>query len=330
MLPRYLRTFLLIALAISALTACGKPNSSPAATQATAVSQAIEQIGETLPIVDQNPVANPSSKEIAPFSLPLDAELPRGETYASMDWSVTEATIDNTVISLFDSDKRTDKYRAARITLRIKNPLSRYASIDSNIVRLRLADQKLYNPDDSRPLDLPEGNAETESKLVFRVPADATWQGATLMIGEAHKEPAELPLEGPAPKPAFPAALPNGAVASAQKADYSIMGAALDLDHRGERIAEGKRFLAITMRVTYNGTANMAVSKDTFRLLIDDAPMAPIDSMMEVVAPNSSQEGEVVFEIPASATSATLQVGEAGQGETAKIPLDLTATAASK
>ena len=330
MLPRYLRTFLLIALLASALTACGKTSPSPAASQPTAVSQAVEQINETLPIVEENPVANPSSKEIAPFSLPLEAELPRGVRYASMNWSVTQATIDNTVISLFDSDKRTDKYRAARITLRITNPLSRYASIDSNIVRLRLGDAKLYKPDDSRPLDLPEGNEETESKLVFRVPADTTWQGAALVITEAHKEPAELPLEGPAPKPAFPAALPGGAAASAQKADYSIIEAALDLDHRGKRIAEGKRFLAITMRVTYNGKVNLAVSKDNFRLLIDDAPMAPIDSMMEVVAANSSKDGKVVFEIPVSATSVTLQVGEAGQGETATIPLDLAATAANK
>jgi hypothetical protein len=283
---------------------------------------------ENLPVADANP--NPSSKEIEPFMLPLDAELPRGVTYASMDWAVTQAMIDNTVISLFKSDKRTDKYRAARITLQMKNPLSRYASVDSNVVRLRLADGKLYKPDESRPLDLPEGNAETESQLVFRVPVDATWQGAALVISEANKEPAELPLEGPAPKPMFPMALPGSGSASAQKADYSIVKAALDLDYRGKRIVEGKRYLAMTMRVTYKGTANMAVSKDNFRLLIDDAPMAPIDSMMEVVAPNSSQEGMVVFEIPASATSAMLQVGEAGQGETAKMPLDLAATAASR
>jgi len=330
MLPRYLRTFLLIALLASALTACGKSSSSPAASQVTAVSQAIEQIGETLPIVDENPIATPSSQEIAPFSLPLEAELPRRVTYASMDWSVTQATIDNTVISLFDSDKRTDKYRAARITLRINNPLSRYASIDSNIMQLRLGDGKLYKPDDSQPLDLPEGNEATESKLVFHVPADATWQGAALVIRETHKEPAELLLDGPAPKPAFPAALPGGAAASAQKTDYNILEAALDLDHRGERIAEGKRFLAITMRVIYNGKVNLAVSGDNFRLLIDDAPMAPIDSMIEVVDANSSKDGTVVFEIPAGATGATLQVGEASQGETAKIPLDLATAVASK
>jgi hypothetical protein len=65
-------------------------------------------------------------------------------------------------------------------------------------------------------------------------------------------------------------------------------------------------------------------------LLIDNAPMAPIDSMMEVVAANSSKDGKVVFEIPSGATSATLQVGQVGQGETTKIPLDLVMTVASK
>src|SRR5262249_40550994 len=245
-------------------------------------------------------------------------------------WAITEAVIDNTVISLFDSNKRTEAYRAARITLRIKNPLSRYASIDRDIVRLRLGDGKLYQPDDSTPVDLPAGNAETTTKLAVRVPADATWQGAALVIGEAHKEPAELALEGPAPKQAFPAELPGGATATAQKTNYSVVSAVLDLDYNGERIVQGKRFLALTMRVTFNGQPNLGVTNNNFRLLVDGAPMAPISSMTEVVDANSSKDGEVVFEVPASATKAMLQVGEAGQGETAKIPLDLLATAASR
>src|SRR5262249_36331842 len=270
---RYARKYLPIALLVSALTACGQSGASRPAEQPTAVSQEVAPTPEALPTIDENPLAG--SSDIAPFKLPLDAPLPRGAAYASMDWVITEAMIDNTMISLFDSNKRTDAYRAARITLRIKNPLSGYASIDHDIVRLRLGDGKSYQPDDSTPLDLPQGNAETTTKLAFRVPADATWQGAALVIGEAHKEPAELALEGPAPKPAFPAELPGGATATAQKTDYSVVSAALDLDYNGERIVQGKRFLALTMRVTFNGQPNLGVTKDNFRLLVDGAPMAP-------------------------------------------------------
>jgi hypothetical protein len=330
MLSRYAWKYLPIALLVSASTACGQFGSSRPAEQPTAVSQEVAPTREALPAIDENPPSGSSRADIAPFKLPLDAPLPRGVAYASMDWSITEAVIDNTVISLFGSDKRTDDYRAARITLRIKNPLSRYASIDRDLVRLRLGDGKLYQPDDSTPVDLPEGNAETATKLAFRIPADATWQDAALVIGEAHKEPAELALEGPAPKQAFPAELPSGATATAQKTDYRVVSAALDLDYDGKRIAHGKRFLALTMRITFNGQPNLAVTNGNFRLLVDGAPMAPITSMIEVVDANSAKDGEVVFEVPASATKATLQVGEAGQGETAKIPLDLAATAGSR
>jgi hypothetical protein len=103
---------------------------------------------------------------------------------------------------------------------------------------------------------------------------------------------------------------------------------ALGLDYRGKRIAEGNRYLALTMRVTFNGKPNQAVTGDNFRLMVDSAPVAPIDSMLEVVDANSAKDGEaVVFEIPANAGNLALQIGEAGAGETAQIPLDMATTA---
>ncbi|HEU5098999.1 MAG TPA: hypothetical protein VFU22_08270 [Roseiflexaceae bacterium] len=333
MRSRYLRTVLMTALLAGALAACGRSTDAQPAERPTAASVEIAPDSDALEMAEaiasgESPAS--SSTEIAPFSLPLDAQLPRGVTYASMDWSITEAKIDNTIISLFGSDKRTDEYRAARMMLSIDNPLSRYASIDRDIVRLRLGDGQIYKPDSSTMVDLPEGHDQTVSRLVFRVPADATWKDAALVIGEAGREPAELMLEGPAPEQEFPAALASGASATAQETEYMIMAAALDLDHHDDRAEQGKRFLALDMRVTFNGKPNLALTGDHFRLMLDGAPIAPVESMIELVDANSAKEGQVVFEVPASATAAMLQVGEAGEGETAQIPLDLMAAMAGR
>jgi hypothetical protein len=40
---------------------------------------------------------------------------------------------------------------------------------------------------------------------------------------------------------------------------------------------------------------------------------------------SSATESEVVFVVPAAATSVELQVGEVGRGETAKLPISLKA-----
>jgi hypothetical protein len=334
MFSRYIRTFLVALLTISALAACGRTAVPQPAPEPTAVSQETAEINEAIEAVEdlqeitENPLGG-SSEEIEPFELPLDAALPRSVTYANLEWTVTEATIDNTKISLFQTDKRTDEYHAAHITLEVKNPLIGYMSLDSGLLRLRMGGE-MYEPDESRPLDMPRGGEDRESHLVFRVPLDATWQGAALVIAESGKVPAELVLDGPAPEREFPMALGSGATATTQETDYKIMSAVLGLDYRGKRIEEGKRYLALTMRVTFNGQPNLAVTGENFRLLVDGAPMAPIDSIIEVIDPNSFKEGEVVFEIPASVTQAALQVGETAQGETAQIPLDLAAAMASR
>jgi len=55
----------------------------------------------------------------------------------------------------------------------------------------------------------------------------------------------------------------------------------------------------------------------SFRLLVDGVLQAPINDLDEVVASNSSQEGEVEFVVPSNVSTVRLQMGDVGEGKPA-------------
>ena len=59
----------------------------------------------------------------------------------------------------------------------------------------------------------------------------------------------------------------------------------------------------------------------SYRLLVDDVPRAPTNSLNEVVAGESAKEGEVVFELPVSVKDVVLQISSGD--ERSRIPLTL-------
>lgn len=321
---RMTRKLLLPALLAGALAACGQSSTPAALEKLPQISEEIQQGAEAAQPAKPSQPAKPAADAIAPFELPLESALPRGITYASLEWTVSAAVIDNHAISLFGgSDKRTDKYRAARITLKVKNPLTGFTKLESDVVKLRLGDGKLYEADETGRVQLPGGNAETESKLIFRVPVDATWQGAQLVISESKKIPAELPLEGAPPAAAYPMALSARGEATAEKVVYTILDASLDLDLHAQRAKEGQRFLKLKVRVQNNSTGGggLPLGDDFFRLVVDGAPLAPADDLSQLIKPGSAYEALVVFAVPADLTAAELRVGEGSAA--AAIPLTL-------
>ena len=61
----------------------------------------------------------------------------------------------------------------------------------------------------------------------------------------------------------------------------------------------------------------------SFRLLVDGVPLAPNNSLNELVESNSGKEGVVEFVIPDTVHDVGLQVGEVGEGKPAlPIPLN--------
>ena len=107
---------------------------------------------------------------------------------------------------------------------------------------------------------------------------------------------------------------------------YKLLSATLDLDNETQRVAAGKRYLKIAMRLINTGNKyGIAVGPSLFRLTVDGVPLAPETAPIEAVALNASLEGNVVFVVPAAATSAELQLGEVTNDSTqfVKVTLDL-------
>jgi hypothetical protein len=119
-------------------------------------------------------------------------------------------------------------------------------------------------------------------------------------------------------------ALPAGMEAKLRKCAscgelvYKILSARL------EPYNSEKRALRFTVRFTNNDRFPENFWDNSFRLLIDDVPRAPISNLNELVEGQSAKEGDVVFEVPTTENQVVLQIS--ANDDTTKIPFDLTAT----
>ena len=81
--------------------------------------------------------------------------------------------------------------------------------------------------------------------------------------------------------------------------------------------------LRFTVRMTNNRGYPDNFWDNSFRLLVDGMPRAPIDELNKLVDGHSAEDGEVVFVIPAATQSTVLQVRH--EDESTAIPVDLSA-----
>lgn len=319
----YSKRSICAAIALAAiLTACG--SSAPKDKDQEAANQFLKDI-----LGQAAPSAVTQQSTVTPINRVLEGSLPRKLTYASMQITVTKAVISNKYpgLTLTGNDRYLADKAFASIDVTATNPLTRdQASVEVRAISLHLGDGKVYPSSDAafswtgrvRP------QATEEGQLVFPVPPDATWAGAKLVIKEPGKEPGTLVLDGTAPPPQYPANLPPGGEATAQDLRYTVITGAVDLDADGKRVDLGKRFLKLVLRVTSNKPRyDQLVSGENFRVMAGGVPLAPIRFPIEALKAQSALEGEVLFMVPANATSVQLQVGEIGQGGTAIIPIDL-------
>lgn len=263
---------------------------------------------------------------VTPISRPLEGTLPRQAQYADVQFKVDRATISNqTPFSFGDSPEYSRDQGYAYLDLSITNPASDDVFFDSGLADLKLGD-RIY-AESGGWADSLAAQSSKDARWVFEVPMDAEWESAELILAEPGKEPARLPLTGPVPAAAYPIQLEAGGEATAQEVTYRILSAVIDLDGKGKRADEGKRYLLLEMRFANKSTfaGGFALIPDDFRLMVDGAPLAPIEAPIEVLPASSTLEGEVLFELPASATGVQLQVGEVGKGDTALIPIELPA-----
>jgi hypothetical protein len=257
---------------------------------------------------------------------PLQGTLPREVRYAGLDLKVNGATVTNQVP---DNPSQAPRYRSdqayAVLDLLVTNPLTTETIyLDSDVVRLELAGGKSY-PESSGWSGGVERQSSGDARLVFNVPYAATLKGAKLILQGAGKQPATLPLDGPAPDAQYPIKLASGERATVGTANYTVLSAALDLDADGKRADAGKRFLLLKTRVenTSDFRGGMTLGGDNFRLVVDGVPLAPDVSPSTVIDAKSAVEGDVVFSVPETATKADLQVGEVGREQPVTIGINL-------
>lgn len=96
---------------------------------------------------------------------------------------------------------------------------------------------------------------------------------------------------------------------------YKILTAQIDNKNTG------KLSLKFAVRLTNTGRSDLGFWSDSFRLVIDGVPRAPINFLNTSVEPRSAKEGEVIFEMPDTVGSLVLSV--ANGEDTANIPISL-------
>lgn len=139
-------------------------------------------------------------------------------------------------------------------------------------------------------------------------------------------------------KPSASATTPEAAPAASNDIKYSVtfpsgtevtfrnnrgQGSYKILAAQVERRSVKKLALKFTIRLTNNGPSDMGFWSDSFRLLVDGVPRAPVSRLNDAVDARSAKESDVEFEAPNTAKSLALQVLVGDKDEPAEIPITL-------
>jgi hypothetical protein len=285
-----------------------------------AVPLACKQIGS----LSSNSNSNGGATAAAtPFERPLQLTETRTLKYANLQFTLTKAVISNRVAN--DQPQDNANLALADITFSVVNTLKDGVTIRSAVWQLKLGDGSVYK----RPYEDNFAPRDTKERMIsFRVPPSSEWKGAQLTLDEQDKEPGTLALDGPAPPQQYPTKLASGDETTTKEPvmTYTILAATVDVDGAGQRVALGKRYLNLSVRVANKeaGGGGGVYLPEFFRLMIDGVPSAP-ENMSEnnIVNGQSSQDVTLSFVIPASATKVELEVGRPEIQQTARIPIAL-------
>jgi hypothetical protein len=257
----------------------------------------------------------------SPFERPLQLTQPRTFSYANLQFTLTKAVISNRVAN--DQPQDNTNLALADITFSVVNTLKDGVAIRSALWQLKLGDGSVYK----QPYEDNFAPRDTKDRMIsFRVPPSAEWKGAQLTLDEQDKQPATLALDGPTQPQQYPDKLASGAETTTKEPvmTYTILSAAVDVDGAGKRVALGKRYLNLSVRVANKESGGGgAFLPEFFRLIVDGNPSAPENMDNSVVNGQSSQEVTMSFVVPEGATKVELEVGKPDIQETARIPIAL-------
>jgi hypothetical protein len=131
----------------------------------------------------------------------------------------------------------------------------------------------------------------------------------------------ESPAKGTAPSgKAVAIALPASSEVKLDSGDTVIRILKVELEPYNSE----KKALKFNVRYTNNGRYDANFWERSFRLLVDDIPQPPTNSLNEIVAGNSAKTADVIFEIPVAVNQVVLQI--IGHTDKTQIPVPLTPT----
>lgn len=106
-------------------------------------------------------------------------------------------------------------------------------------------------------------------------------------------------------------AIPEDAIIHTRTATYRLLSGHV------EPAGPGRIMLRIGVRMTNESTVAANFWSASFRLVVRDELLPPVNLLNEVVEAASSKTGDLIFQLPASTTEVGLQMGDVGPGKPA-------------
>jgi hypothetical protein len=319
-----------VAVLVAACTASGAgpdgaldgptPGASASPTPSAAASPAVE--------------AAPSSAEASAVAVePDDGVLPRTMRYGTLGWTVTDAVITNQDPKTYvagTAGRPTDA-TSLIVDFEIRNdsPHIHFVTTTSRLIA-ELPDGTVVPGNDlEAPSAAPESTVE--SRYAFEVPSDTAFDDIVLRFDDPDREPSlDLRLSGPAPDieenatsdlgEATAIGLPG--IEMEWTIDAVIAGRDWPLPigfKGGTRVSSARaetdhRWVGIVARVDVDRCGCKGGVRDqaqTARLIVDGTPftVSADESSTPIMTTSTFSDVMLVFDIPAAASEAVLQIG---------------------
>jgi hypothetical protein len=277
--------------------------------------------------------SSPSAEPSAAVVLPNAGVLPRSLTYGALNWTVTDAAITNQDPKTYQAGVAGRPATATSLivdfAIRNDSPHIGFVTTTSRLV-VELPDGSIIEGKDlERPSAAPQSTVE--SRYAFEVPAETAFDGLLLRFEDPGREHSlDLPLSGQAPDvetvttTAIDKAIAIGipGIEMEWTIDSTIAGRDWPLPigfKGGTRVASaraeiGHRWVGIVARVSVDRCdckGGVLDQTGSARLLVDGAPFtaAADESSKAIMQASTFSDVMLVFDIPAEATAATLQIG---------------------
>lgn len=163
----------------------------------------------------------------------------------------------------------------------------------------------------------------TDIALTGSVPADTTWNGASLTLSESGKPSQTVTVGAPAPSGDValrPDAEVNAPTRYGEAVTYTVTQAALLLDgpRSGgfyERTSDTQRFVRIVVTALNKGGRNgVSIGQESFELLADgQSANIAVGVFARTIAYNQSNDFELFYRVHSDAKTLTLKVGADGR-----------------